>query len=317
MRILWLATDRSDRVADLFGPLQRSVADIADVDFIYRKLNCLPKQWQNNFTKGTRKPERLVNIKKANEYDFIMVDAPFAFLDEAWGKIKTPKGVLIEDQHGDVLEYSKIYKKHKFDVFFTRYKNILNQHKWLKDENIKWLPHSIDPNIFNDYHLNKKFDCLMVGRIQRNVYPIRWKVNQSLRNGGVNYYQINRPEEVSEKHLRWPVGKDYARLINQSLMTFTCMSMFQYPVSKIFEIPACDSVLVSDYNEELFDLGFEPNINMIDITHVKNIKSFVKKLLKDRNRLYDISFKGHELIHERHTARYRAEEFLEYLEEIC
>ena len=70
MKILWLATDRSDRVADIFGPLQRCVADMVDVDFIYRHIEILPKAWQHTYTTGNRKPAKLVIPKKANEYDF-------------------------------------------------------------------------------------------------------------------------------------------------------------------------------------------------------------------------------------------------------
>jgi len=316
MRILWLATDRSKRVADIFGPLQKEVSKIADVHFIFRKLpsGMLPKAWQQKFTKGNEKPPRLVNPKFANEFDFIMVDAPFAFLDENWSKIKTKKGVLIEDQQGDVLEYSKRYMAEGFDVFFTRYNNILKQHPWLKGQNIKWLPHGFDPDVFKDYKSNKKWDCLMVGRIQPKIYPIRWKAHNQMSNSNVVYNKVERPEENAPN--RWPMHKEYAEIINCSKITFTCSSVFKYPVMKYFEIPACNSALFADYNKEIGDLGFEPNRTMVDLNGVGDITILVKSWLKSSEMLKELSQNGCDLVNEQHTAKKRAEQFINYVEEI-
>ena len=316
MRILWLATDRSRRVADIFGPLQKEISKIAKVYFIYRQLplGMLPKAWQTRFTKGNEKSPRLVNPKFANEFDFIMVDAPFAFLDENWDKIKTKKGVLIEDQHGDVLEYSKRYVNHGFDIFFTRYNNILKQHPWLKSQNIKWLPHGINPDVFKDYKQFKKWDCLMVGRIQPKIYPIRWKAHQQMSNSNISYNRVERPEENVPEQLRYPIHKEYAKLINCSKITFACMSIFHYPVIKYFEIPACNSALFADYNGELSDLGFEPNETMVSLNGVDNIKELVKGWINSPKDLNELSQNGYELVHERHTAKKRAEQFIDYIE---
>jgi len=321
MRILWLATDRIDRVANIFGPLQEEVSKISDVSFIYRKLNHKPKLWQSIYTKGKKKPSRLVNPKFANEFDFIMVDAPFAFLDENWDNIKTKRGVLIEDQHGDVLSYTRRYINNGFDVFFTRYNNILKQHPWLKDQNIKWLPHSFDPEIFKDYKIKKKHDCLMVGRIEdawgsKKVYPVRWKTHKQLSNSNVSYYRVERPNEYTSKHLRWPIQKDYAKLISCSKISFTCMSIFKYPVMKYFEIPACNSALFADYNDELKDLGFEPNECMVSLNGVDNIPELVKSWLGSPKELSNLSGNGYELVHEKHTAKKRAKELIDYIEEL-
>jgi len=316
MRILWLATDRSKRVANIFGPLQKEVSKIADVHFILRQLplGMLPKAWQQKYTKGNEKPPRLVNPKFANEFDFIIVDAPFAFLDENWEKIKTKKGVLIEDQHGDVLEYSKRYMDEGFDIFFTRYNNILKQHPWLKDQTIKWLPHGFDPNIFKDYKSFKKWDCLMVGRIQPKIYPIRWKVHQQMSNSSVAYNRTERPEENVPEQLRWPIHKEYAQMIGYSKITFACMSIFKYPVMKYFEIPACNSALFADYNDELDELGFKPDENMVSLNGVDNIPELVKSWLGSPKELSNLSGNGYDMVHEKHTAEKRAEQLINYIE---
>lgn len=317
MKILWLATDRSKRVANIFGPLQKELSKIADVHFVYRQLGQLPKKWQSVYTKGIKKPPKLINAKNANNYDFIMVDAPFAFLDEDWDKIKTRKGVLIEDQHGDVLEYTKKYVNNGFDVFFTRYNNILERHPWLENQNIKWLPHGFDPKVFKNYSCMRNYDCLMVGRIQPKVYPIRWKAHRQLSNSSVCYNRVERPEENTSMQLRWPTNGEYAHLISCSKITFACMSIFKYPVMKFFEIPACNSALFADYNNELEDLGFKPDVNMVSLNGVDNIVELVKGWLNSPKELRELSQNGYDMVHENHTASVRARQLVDYLEEIC
>lgn len=321
MKILWLATDRSNRVADIFGPLQREVSKIADVQIINRNLGKLmPKRWQKVYTTGKQKPPKIVKPRLANECDFIMIDAPFAFLNEGWDKIKTKRGLLIEDQHGDVLRYSKMYRAHRFDVFFTRYSNILKRHPWLKDQTIKWLPHSFDPKTFKDYNSSNKWDALMVGRIHdafgsTRIYPIRWKAHEQMSQSGFpTYHQVERPPEGVNPKLRYPSGKEYAELINSSKITFTDMSTFNYQVLKFFEIPACKSALFSDYDEDLGKLGFIPDVNMVSLNKTSYIPNIVNKWLDSPKKLKELTQNGYDMVHEKHTAAVRARELVDYLE---
>jgi len=308
MKILWVTVDRTNRVATIFDPLREEVSKLADVDVIMKKLPMLAGAYQNI----RLKEKSLINIKKANEYDIVFTDAPFAFQNEQWNKIKTKKAVLFEDQHGQNPIFSKQFKEWGFTIFFTRYGNIISRHPHLNNMKIFLLSHSIDNEIFKDYKLKKKIGALMVGMTGEKNYPIRFNVDKQLR-GQTFYKKFSRPFETYEKKPKWPAGKEYAKLINSASITFTCSSIYKYNVLKFFEIPGSKSALFADYNNELKKLGFILNENMIEIKKGIKYVDFIKNWLKNKNQLEDITQNGYDLIHKKHTAKIRAEEFLNYL----
>ena len=311
MKILWVTTDRSNRVATIFDPLRKEVQKIADVDVIMKQLPMLAGIYQHSNLR--LKEKTLVNIKQANEYDWVFTDAPFAFQNEQWNKIKTKKAVLFEDQHGPNPIFSKQFKEWGFTTFFTRYGNIISRHPHLNNMRILLLPHSIDNKIFKDYKIKKKIGALMVGMTGEKNYPIRFNVDKQLK-GQIFYKRFRRPLETHEKKKKWPVGKEYAKLINSASITFTCSSIYKYNVLKFFEIPGAKSALFSDYNNELRKLGFVPNENMVEIKKGMKYVDFIKSWLKNKNQLEEITQKGYDLVHKKHTTKVRAEEFLNYLE---
>lgn len=314
MKILWVTINRENRVATIFDPLREEVQKIADVDVIMKKLPLIAGQYQQAVLNGRIKDKPLINIKKANEYDYIMLDAPFAFMNENWSRITTKKAALFEDQHGSNPIYSKRLKGMGFTTFFTRYKNLIGRHSHLNNVRICWLPHSIDTKIYHDYNQKKKIPALMIGRIHKGVYPLRNRIHNVLKRESKQFYRrIGRPDESFEIKKKWPVGKDYARLINSANIAFTCASTYKYPVLKFFEIPGCKTALFSNHSKELAKLGFIPDKNMVEIKMNFNVK-FIMNWLNDKNRLEEITEQGFELVHTKHTAKKRAEEFLNYLE---
>jgi len=310
MKILWVTVDRTNRVATIFDPLRIEVEKIADVDVVMKQLPMLASAYQHS--KYRLKEQPLLKAKIANQYDWVFTDAPFAFQNEPWKKITAKKCCLFEDQHGPNPQYSKRFKAWDFNIFFTRYRNILVRHSHLKDQKTIWLPHHIDPAIYKDYGLPKKIGALMVGRAGKRIYPVRHTVDRQLR-GQPFYKKVGRPDETNKPGKKWPVGEDYAKLINSASITFTCLSTFKYPVLKFFEIPGSKSALFSDYNNELKTLGFIPGENMVEISKKIKIVPLVKDWLDKKDKLAEITQKGFDLVHERHTAKKRAEEFLEHL----
>ena len=310
MKILWVTVDRSNRVARIFEPLQEEVSKLTDVTFISKRINLLASKYQR--VKVIE--DNIVDVKFANEFDFVMVDAPFAFTNERWDKIDVPKGLLIEDQHGPNPEFSKKYFDDGFGVFFTRYKTgILDKHPHLVKSKIRWLPHSIDPLIFKDYKLEKKIDSLMIGSKGSRVYKLRNKIHNKL-NGQPYYLNVDRPPEtVKYVKKKWPVGNDYAKLINSSKITFTCSSVLNYVVLKFFEIPSCRSALFSDYIPEMGELGFKPNENMVEVKG--NIRNLVQKWLAS-SELKHISDNGYNMVHSNHTAKVRAKQFMRIINDL-
>ncbi len=311
MKILWVTINRENRVATIFDPLREEVSKIAEVDVIMKQLPMLASAYQNSNIR--LKEKYLVNPKKANEYDWVFTDAPFAFQNEQWSKIKTKKAVLFEDQHGHNPVFSRLFKDMGFDLFFSRYGNLISRHSHLNNSRIILLPHSIDDKIFKDYKFKKKIDTLMVGVVEQKNYPIRYAIDKQLK-GQKFYRRIFRPVETQGKKKKWPTGISYAKLLNSAKITFTCSSIFKYNVLKFFEIPGAKSALFSDYNNELKKLGFIPNENMVEIKKGMKYIDFIKGWLESKNQLEEITQKGYDLVHKKHTAKIRAEEFVNHLD---
>lgn len=322
LKILWLTIDRSNRVAShIFTGLQKAVKRQPNVhvDFIIRKIDLLAGEFCRATVMGGLKLSPVIDINKASEYDVIFTDAIFAYMSEKWDKINITKAVLIEDQHGPVVKkyVYDAFDKFGFNIFFVRYKNPTKRfHPYLYERKVFWLPHSIDTNFFKDYGLEKNIGVLNMGRMNSQVYPIRNKIHEELKS--VSYYKrIQRPSEKINPSDYWPVGKDYARVLNRAKIVSSSTSVYNYPVLKFFEIPACRSVLMSNYIKELSELGFIPGSNFIKIKKNSNIKKVVHNYMKKYNSglLQDIADKGYNLIHSKHTSEIRAREFIEYLKE--
>ena len=126
MKILWLSlymgsVDWAKKGRVEYGindPLITEIKKIGQVDVIKRKINERPGLWQNKWAVGVRKPESLVDVKKANEYDVIVVGVPFVFMEEDWSNIKALKVVQIEDQHGIVPTFTKRLQNMGFSILY-------------------------------------------------------------------------------------------------------------------------------------------------------------------------------------------------------
>jgi len=318
MRIFWCTVDRSNRVAPhIFKTLLDGVSRIAEVEVESKKFNMLTGElckaiYKEDYYTGKTLDPIYIN----QHFDFVFTDAIFAFNNEEWKNIKIPKVLLLEDLHGELVQYysTVAIDEFKFDCIFTRYKN---PSKKLLPEiyktKVKWLPHCINENA-TDYGLNKDHGILLTGSLNSNVYPIRSFIFDRL-NGESFFTHIQRPEETVENVNEWPSGNDYFKLLNSSKISVGTTSIYNYPVIKLFEIPACNSVLLSDYNDEMKELGFIPNENMVEID-VKNLCNQVKSILEDDEFREKVSKNGYQMVHENHNGRTRAKQFLNKIKKI-
>jgi len=316
MRILWCTINRKLRVAShIFTSLPSELSKLVEVDIITRNLNMLAGKYNKNIMKGRIISEPLLNINIANTYDFIIVDAMFAYTTEYWENITAKKVILIEDQHkSTTLWYINEAKRHNFDIYLLRYKTTsLQEHQWLQYEQTIWIPHSINPQLHKDYELPKTRECIIVGATHKDYYPIRDKAVNELQDQ--SYFEIiPRPDETTNTNTkRWPIGKDYTKLLNETKIVITCTSILEYPVIKFFEIAGCNSVVCSNHTSELGELGFIPNENMIEITINDDLSEVIPTWLQS-DKLQDVSKAGYDLIHSKHTSQIRAKELLSELE---
>jgi len=316
LRILWCTFDRTSRASPLHDTFQTYVAKYANVTFIRRPIPKKAGLYFKEIIQGKTKVCPVVEkvLEDNPPFDFIYIDALTAFFSDPWQNIQIPKGVFFGDVHHSIVTqwmFKFIYKfnmdllVHCYDASFKKQRPEIYQ-----DFQRIWLPLSIDPTLFKDYGENKQYDVLHIGSIHKKIYPIRTRLYNTLKNKKYLTRIDRPPENEMDPTKKWPVGEDYARVLNQSKVVINCSSKYHYPVEKYFEIPACNALLFADYIPELGRLGFVPNNNMIAI-NIKKASDQIDMILNCHSTKFtEIVKSGMELVHTYHTMDIRAKQFI-------
>jgi spore maturation protein CgeB len=82
---------------------------------------------------------------------------------------------------------------------------------------------------------------------------------------------------------------------------------------KYFEIPACRTLLIADWFDELGSLGFKDHVNMVKLNKRK-LKEQVEYWFTHDKEREEIAKAGEILIQQRHSVDIRARELIEHLE---
>ena len=317
MRILWLADERHMRVCDFWGPLPAALSKLTEVEVVRRKLDMLEGKFCHATTMQGRRLRPLLTPAYANTFDWVITDAMWSFLSEPWDHITAHKAILWADNHGPmVARYVGFAHAAAFDLFLPMYRDGASRfHSYLDPAKVMWLPFWLNEEVYVDYGLNKDIPILQTGVVHPRVYPLRQRVFDALQREPY-FKRIQRPVENMEGKY-WPVGRDYARVLNRAWISTACTSCYHYSLSKLFEIPAANSVLACDWIPEMADLGFEPGANFLLLTQDMNLRAWAKRWLApgQRDELQRISRAGYDLMHSRHTATRRAAELLDVLTE--
>lgn len=316
-RILWISIDRTKRVAfNIFTPLQQELKKYHDVTVQNKDLGPVPGRFIKKIVANPKSYVKGLDVQYINNnYDMVITDSFFAYIGEEWDKIIIPKVGLIEDQHANAVKVNQpMFDNAKFDYFLVRYKHpFFKRYSHITDDRVLWLPHSVNTKYFHDYEKEKEIGCLSVGQMGRVFYPLRHKFHNELT--GKNFYKrVNRPHDSLPVDKKWPIGKDYAKLLNKSWITLNCTASVHYVVNKFFEIPACNSVLCSDFIPELGELGFKPDENMLEVNNKTNMVKFIQKHLRDKENLKRIAQNGYDLVMKNHTTEVRARQLDKWIQ---
>ena len=316
MRILWLDDDRSMRVCDFWTPLRVALEKIAEVETILRPLDMLEGAFCRACTLDGKKLPKVLDPAHVNEFDWIISAAPWAYLWEDWGKITAKKAVMWGDCHGPMVKmFIEEAGAIGTDLYLPLYRDGSRRFQaHLPQEKVEWLPYWVDPSYLHDYGERKTVKFLQTGVIQRRIYPWRTRIFDAV-NGRPWYMQVERPTERMDGKY-WPVGKDYGRLINTARISSACTSRFHYPVSKLFEIPACRCALLCDTIPEMADLGFVPGVNYLPLDEDVDILELLTHWLSRANapELERLTDAGYRLMLDRHTTDIRARQLVKILD---
>ena len=312
IKILWCKIDTSKRVANHYDDIISALGNECHIDTLVQDLQGNhPAMFQQKcLNQSIDRPTIVKDHLKNNCYDFIICANLFAFNNEDWSKIKIPKAVMLEDQHGEnnlhqvnlmIKDKWLVLHRYQLKKFHT---DLPNKTKCI------WFPHSVNIKKFRDFKQRKRYDILQTGALYK-VYETRHFMKNTFE-GDKRYKIISRPKENDPN--AWPTGKEYSKELNKAYLNVCCGSIYNYPVMKYFEIPASGSVIFGEWFDELGDLGFEPYKNIIEIDK-KNVHNQVNLLLDNKKRLMDIAKNGYDLIHDHHTTDKRAKDLINIIKE--
>lgn len=230
-------------------------------------------------------------------------------------KLSIPYAIYMLDLHYDIELRTRLIEEENIRFVFASYREAFyNWYPGLINRFI-WLPHHVNTHIFKDYGLPKTIDCLMMGAVSQEYYPLRYEIYNTMNTHPGFLYHPHPGYRNIEPNEPFFTGEKYAREINRAKIFFTCDSIFRYSLTKYFEAPACNSLLLASSLPELEELGFIPGVNYVDID-LNNFEEKALYYLQHSKERKAISAAGYEMVRENHSTARRARELLVKLEEI-
>jgi spore maturation protein CgeB len=222
-----------------------------------------------------------------------------------------PKGAFVIDSHfGEDIRKS-YFDSNQIDLIFSVTKtHFLNTYPEY-EEKFRWLPWSINPEVFKDWKLEKSIDFLLMGLLddpQIGGYPFRKAVLQKMKDekGFVHHAHPGHNIGYNDGAI---INEAFAQEINRSKIFFTCGSQIGYPVLKFFEVLGCRTLLLAESNQDILELGFKDGVHFIacDRTNFYNKAAFY---LEQEEKREQIANNGFHFIHTNHTNEIRAKQFI-------
>jgi hypothetical protein len=226
-------------------------------------------------------------------------------------QVSIPKGVLTVDLQSCPDFFKNFVKRNQIDLIFSVYRDAFSRFFQEFSEKFVWMPHHVYTSVFKDYKLPKKNDYLLMGAVNRKLYPLRSHILRTMkRTPGFVYhkhpgYKYFREEE-RKKAL---IGKNFAREINRSKIFFTDDCIYHYPVAKYYEVAACNTLVVGSGSCELKDLGFIHRRTYVEIDE-SNFESRAKYYMNREKRRKQIASNGYEMVRANHTTPIRVRQFV-------
>lgn len=265
-------------------------------------------------------PGNIHNILKR-----LQITPDFIFINE-FGETNAPKitglatltipyGIYVYDIHYEIEARKEAMEKENVQYVFSHYRDKF--HLWFPEyvHRMHWLPQHANLDVFRDYGLTKDIDYLLMGAVHDIVYPLRYKIIETMKDKpGFIYHQHPgyRNFDPQDNAL---VGERYAREINRAKIFFTCDSVYQYPVAKYFEVLACNTLLLASTSKEIEDLGLIPGTHFVSIND-NDFEEKAEYYLNHEKERRQIAEQGYAMVRSRHSTAKRAAELLGMIEDI-
>ena len=164
-------------------------------------------------------------------------------------------------------------------------------------------PNFVDPTVYRDYNEAKLIPALLSGATAAQ-YPWRRRVYKLIAE---HYPSLSCPHRgyLSRSSASQVLyGAQYARTINASWVAPVCGTVAKEVVRKHFEIPACNTCLITERARNLEEAGFVDMTNCV-FADESDILDKLEFLFEHPDRLRAITAAGYSLVHSRHTQQNR------------
>lgn len=154
----------------------------------------------------------------------------------------------------------------------------------------EFLPNSFVPHKrYTKFQFNEvpRMRCLLSGSLNKDVYPLR---------------SLIVDKHCTNVDYKPPIygGDVYAELLHSYFCCVTSSSIFNYVLSKYFEITAAGSLLLADETEDLKKVGFIPYHHYIPITK-ENVFTKITECLKNPSDYNIIRKQGMDFVRKNHS----------------
>jgi len=218
--------------------------------------------------------------------------------------------------------YSPYIRKSIFSRFV--YYSKFDPEFYIKNIDTKKLhfPWFTDQRIYKPIE-EKQYDVIFLGTSRKKVYPLRHKIVNELpricKKRGWRYLIGDRPpgETVSRNisdliQQGYIVGEKYAEVVAKSKIFIFGSSIFNYPLSKYFEIMGSGTLAMADRPQSAEELHFEAGENYVEVNQ-DNWKGKLEYYLEDDAERERIARNGYETVMKHHTSEIRARQLLDFL----
>jgi hypothetical protein len=208
------------------------------------------------------------------------------------------KNAPLEKPGEGVKNFVTLLKKYNIQYLISRceckeFYNIIEE----GEESIKdyyFIPHHINPSLFKDYKINKKYDIILYGAFNKKTYPFRARLKKIIINSG--------KFKVQWIYRRRPVyNETLSKVINNSWIGISSKSNFDYLVCKYFEISASNCVIAGNMSEQGKSIWNNNYIKLEDTMSDEEIIAKLEYYLNNKHLLTKMMGNMYKKIHNNYT----------------
>lgn len=253
---------------------------------------------------GDAKLDLLILQSCWNRRDF---NEPFRYKEIE--KLSCKKAILLADFWSEAEHnregFFEFIEKNKIDYVFTYFRAPFELWKDLPIHNkLIWFPVCIDPKIFNDWGIEKKYD---VGNLNADIYkptkfyPERYMMHQKLLNMDIKYLHEKHPGTGMLEPDTPLIGKHFSQAIGSCKIFVTSGNLtYKNFAPKFVEILASKTCLFSNEPLDVEVLGLIDGVNYVSVTE-ENFEDKIKYYLEHDAEREQIAINGYCLALEKYS----------------